>query len=289
MNYVLKNEFLTVTVADKGAEIRSVRGCDGTEFMWQADAAYWGRTAPWMLPICGRLQGGAYTYEGVAYKMSNHGFARDMVFTLVSSLADTLTFTLSANEETKKIYPFDFSFSVTYRLAGNALSCTLTATNEGTRVMPATFGGHPAFCVPVGGVGTYEDCYLEFSAPCTPRQVVYGKTLLDTGVRVPYQPEDGVRISLTREMFADDSIFLSDVAESVTLRSRKTAHAVEVSYGKVPYLGIWSTYPAGDFVCIEPWYGMASPEGVSAFEEKPHLFWIAPGACQSAQMSYTFY
>lgn len=42
MNIQLKNEFLTVTVNSMGAELRSVRGADGTEYLWRGDAALWG-------------------------------------------------------------------------------------------------------------------------------------------------------------------------------------------------------------------------------------------------------
>ena len=289
MLYTLQNEYLTVQISAQGAEVISVKSADGTEFMWQADARYWGKTAPWLFPICGRLPSGAYTYGGKEYKMPNHGFARISTFKMAASGADFLTFALEPNAETRAMYPFEFSFEITYRLAGNTLSCALSATNRGEEAMPASFGGHPGFCVPVGGVGDYTDCYLEFSAPCTPRAVVFSENLLDSGERVPYTPADGVRIPLSHEMFANDATFLTDVAEAVTLRSTQTAHAVTVTYGKVPYLGIWAAYPAGDFVCVEPWHGMASPEGVTAFEEKPDLYWIASGESKTVEISMTFY
>ena len=39
MNYTIKNEFLTVEVSDEGAQLQSIRGADGTEYLWQADPA----------------------------------------------------------------------------------------------------------------------------------------------------------------------------------------------------------------------------------------------------------
>lgn len=288
MLYTLKNELLTVKIAARGAEPVSVVGADGTEFLWQADARYWGKTAPWLFPICGRLPGGAYTYGGVTYEMGCHGFARGMEFAPVAVSDTALTMLLQANEETKKQYPFDFSLEIAYRLEGNRLCCALKITNKGESVMPASIGGHPGFCVPVGGVGAYDDCYLEFSAPCTPRAVVFSVNLLDSGERVPYTPEDGVRIPLSHEMFQNDATFLCDVPREVTLRSKKSLHAVTVSYGEAPYLGIWSAANGGDFVCIEPWYGMASAEGVTAFEEKGDMFRLARGESRCVQMDMIF-
>ncbi len=45
MDYQLKNNFLTVTLSDKGAEIQSVKDVNsGREYMWQADPEIWGCT-----------------------------------------------------------------------------------------------------------------------------------------------------------------------------------------------------------------------------------------------------
>ena len=38
MLYTLKNEYLTVTVSDRGAELQSVRRADGREYLWQGDS-----------------------------------------------------------------------------------------------------------------------------------------------------------------------------------------------------------------------------------------------------------
>jgi hypothetical protein len=42
-------------------------------------------------------------------------------------------------------------------------------------------------------------------------------------------------------------------------------------------LGIWMR-PGGDFLCIEPWYGTASPADFGGeFHDKPGLMLIPPG------------
>ena len=58
MQHIIENDKLKVVVADHGAEIRSiVRKRDGLEMMWQADAAYWGRTSPVLFPLVGNYSG----------------------------------------------------------------------------------------------------------------------------------------------------------------------------------------------------------------------------------------
>ena len=41
MTHSIKNAFMTVTVSEKGAELQSILGADGTEYLWQGDPAYW--------------------------------------------------------------------------------------------------------------------------------------------------------------------------------------------------------------------------------------------------------
>ena len=43
---IIQNDFLTVAINKKGAEIKSVKGKNGTEFMWCANPDIWGSSAP---------------------------------------------------------------------------------------------------------------------------------------------------------------------------------------------------------------------------------------------------
>ena len=62
---------------------------------------------------------------------------------------------------------------------------------------------------------------------------------------------------------------------------------LEVSYPDAAYLGIW-TKPGAPFVCIEPWRGIADPEGFSGeFTIKPGVFCVPPGGTESINMVIT--
>lgn len=75
--YQLKNDFLTVQVKSVGAELISIQNTEGTEFIWQADPKVWGRHAPVLFPIVGRLKDNHYYLDDKEYQMTQHGFARD--------------------------------------------------------------------------------------------------------------------------------------------------------------------------------------------------------------------
>ena len=50
----LENEQIEVTVNIHGAELRSLKSkADGQEYLWNADAKYWGRTSPVLFPFVG--------------------------------------------------------------------------------------------------------------------------------------------------------------------------------------------------------------------------------------------
>jgi galactose mutarotase-like enzyme len=53
----IENKLLTVAINDIGAELISiVSKNDNTEYLWQKDEKVWGRQAPILFPIVGRLK-----------------------------------------------------------------------------------------------------------------------------------------------------------------------------------------------------------------------------------------
>ncbi|MBQ5748637.1 MAG: aldose 1-epimerase family protein, partial [Oscillospiraceae bacterium] len=64
MFFELKNEFLQVKVASKGAELWSILAQDGTEYLWQGDSKYWPDRALNIFPFVGRLTNGLYEIDG---------------------------------------------------------------------------------------------------------------------------------------------------------------------------------------------------------------------------------
>jgi galactose mutarotase-like enzyme len=62
----------------------------------------------------------------------------------------------------------------------------------------------------------------------------------------------------------------------VSLRSDKTEHGFQFDYPGFPFLGIWA-FKNADFVCIEPWCGIAdSVDASQQLEEKEGINTLAP-------------
>ena len=69
MDYTIKNNMIEVVISDHGAEVQSVKGAHtGEEYMWQADPEIWGRHAPVLFPIVGRLKNDEFAQMRQAYK-----------------------------------------------------------------------------------------------------------------------------------------------------------------------------------------------------------------------------
>jgi hypothetical protein len=53
---------------------------------------------------------------------------------------------------------------------------------------------------------------------------------------------------------------------------------IRVGFHDAPFLGLW-TKPRAEFICIEPWHGIADPQGFrDDFREKPGVFIVPAGA-----------
>src|SRR6185312_10137859 len=65
------------------------------------------------------------------------------------------------------------------------------------------------------------------------------------------------KLPLTRDLFAKDALVFKGLhSTGVTLGSAKTGRGLTMQFPDFPFLGIWAA-PGADFVCIEPWCGIA--------------------------------
>lgn len=251
MIYTIKNEQLTVDVNSKGAELWSIKK-DGVEYLWQANAEFWGNRATTLFPYIARLNDGKYTYDGKEYEMQIHGFAKLMDFSVKTQSEDSITLEIVANDETLAQYPFLFSFCITFSLEGNSLVTRYEVENKDDKKMYFGVGGHPGFNVPLDEGVEFTDYVLEFSEKCAPKQVVFNEDKLITG-ELKALDFDKV-LKLRHDLFDDDAILITDMAREVTLKTEKGARSITVAYPSMDYVAIWHK-PEMDapYVCIEPW------------------------------------
>jgi len=159
--HTLKNDLLTVQVKEHGAELASIRK-GSIEYLWQADPAFWGRHSPVLFPIVGSVWEKRYRVDGKEYELGQHGFARDMDFSMVSSSDAEVRYRLESSEETLEKYPWPFVLEIAYRLHDNKLDVIWEVENPGTEDMYFQIGAHPAFNYPDYDPDRQERGFLSF-------------------------------------------------------------------------------------------------------------------------------
>lgn len=258
----IENDFLSVDVNDKGGEVFSIKSKkSGTEFLWQGNSSYWCDRSPILFPICGRLFNGKYVYKEKEYQMPIHGIAKLYDFTVTAHKDDKLSLLLKSNEDTKKYYPFDFEFLITYSLDGNVLKTNFNVKNTGKKDMYFSYGGHPGFNVPFSDNDCFEDYFIELGQKSLGK-IVMSDTCFYKEKTQSFSLDDG-KLKLKHELFDNDALFFTAKDGAVKLKSTKTDTRIEIAFKDMTCLGVWHK-PKSDapYVCIEPWHGIPSVDGV---------------------------
>lgn len=266
----LTSELLQIVITHHGAELSSVKNNAGLEYIWQADTSVWPRHAPVLFPIVGKLKDNTYSINNKNYELGQHGFARDSVFSLISHNTVSCTFELRSDSETKKKFPFDFIFQVSYEVDKNTLYTHYKIINPSEQTLLFSVGAHPGFNCPLETNELFEDYYLKFEKTNLDITELSGGLL--SGQRVPLQLE-GDELHLSSTTFDKDAlVFENNQIDSISLLSKKTSHKIQLDCKNWPYFGIWSKKGCSDFICLEPWYGVADKENTNhLFTEKAGL------------------
>jgi len=287
VEYTIRNRCLEVTVSEHGAELRSIRDRQGTEYLWQGDPRYWEDRAPTLFPYVGRLTDGKYRLDGKLYSMTIHGFAALSDFTAVSAGPSALCMELRWSEETLRIYPRRFVFRVRCALRGRTLSVVYEVKNEDDRILYFGLGGHPGFRVPVREGTAFEDYRIRFRRGARPVQVGFSDACFVNGEDAPFPLDGEDGIPLRHSLFDRDAIVLRNMGPFAALELAGGERVLTVRAPKLKYLGIWHRpHTDAPYVCLEPWSSLPSRQGeIAVLEEKKDLKSLAPGESGSYRWS----
>lgn len=260
-----------------GAELKSLK-YGNREYLWQGDPAFWGRRAPILFPIVGRLADDTLRIDGREYRMKQHGFARDVEFVHRDG-----KYVLVENGY-RENYPYAFELVAEYTTQGNTLICDWQVTNRDNKTMYFQIGAHPAFMLldynATDGVHGFVQCYDADDKIVSP--MVFN--CLENGLRIHYgQPKmlinDNAILALTNTTFADDAILIeADQVAKVAMFDKQGKRVLTVSCPQAEAFGLWAPFKQGcPFVCIEPWCGIADRVGFKGdISERDCIHSLAP-------------
>ena len=284
----IKNSKIKISVKNTGAELCEISSIKNkTNFMWDANPNIWGSFAPNLFPVIGALKDGGYIYENKIYTLPKHGFIRNNnAVTCIEKTSNSLTFGLRYSDDLLNIYPFKFDFTLSYVLKDNVIELIHTIKNLDDKIMYFSLGGHPAFKCPVYKDENYDDYTLEFEHKENSKTHLIN---MENGLISPKTKtifNDTNILPLKHELFNDDALIFKDLkSKKATLKSKTHGNILSVTYNDFPYLGIWAK-PDGDYVCIEPWLGIADNENTNQnIKEKEGILTLEAGKTFKASYS----
>jgi galactose mutarotase-like enzyme len=287
MIHTIKNNKLQLSVKQIGAEICSIKSIHSKkEYIWDAKPDIWGNHAPILFPIVGALKDGKYKYKGIEYALPQHGFMRfNKHVEMIDQTDNYLAFSLKENEETLKVYPFKFAFFTSYFLEEYTICIKHQVHNTGNETLLFSVGTHPAFKCPINENEQYEDYYLEFKkeensvSHCIENGLIGKQTkeVFENNINSMSGSKVKSNINMHPQLFSDNALVFKDLkSTSISLKSKKSDQSVKISFKGFPYMGIWAK-PNAQFVCIEPWLGIAdSVDSDQNLENKEGIIKLEP-------------
>lgn len=291
MRYEIKNEWLTVQADTFGGQLTSVKDCNGIEYLWQGDAAYWSGQAPILFPIVGSLRNKTAQIGGKkSCLMERHGVVRKKEFTFLNQTPTAMTFSITPDDEMKKRYPYNFELQVCYILKNNTVTTQFTVFNHDETSMPYFIGGHPGFRCPLYSGEQFEDYIVEFptaeTAHCpTP---VPATGLIDVEKRTDMLYNE-TRLPMQHALFKVDAVIFDQLqSRSAKLYNPKTGKGILMDFADFDYFLVWSSANDGPFVALEPWSGLSTcSDEDDIFEHKRGVKTIQPHAAQKISFAIT--
>ena len=284
----ITNGALTAAINPFGAELSSLKDAGGRELMTDANPAFWTGRAPLLFPVVGQPSDETIRVDGRTYPMKKHGFARKLSFALADRADSHVTFALTDSEATRAHYPFAFRLEATFRLDGATLHVEIAIHNPSDAPLPASFGFHPAFAWPLPYGHDRSEHRITFSddEPDALRTIADDGTI---AAETRPSPLDGRTLHLADELFVNDALVWDHVRSDAVSYGAADGPRLEIAFPDTPKLGIW-TKPGAAYVCVEPWHGIADPDGYTGeFRDKPGVFEVAAGDTKRISMSVTLH
>ncbi|WP_314325050.1 aldose 1-epimerase family protein [Paenarthrobacter ilicis] len=253
-----------VVVAVRGAEMQSLIGPDGHEYLWQAGRV-WPRHAPVLFPAICRHPDDLLKTKGQEYPLRHHGFARDLDFKVTDKGSSHAAFSLEDTPGTRQQYPFRFRLDINYHLDKAGVLITFRVHNPGPDAIPYGIGSHPAFNWPLEPGMAPDKHVIVFDRP---EKVAIRRT--HDNLLLPESFTEislaGGQMKLSLERFHRGAVILEKIRSSSLQYRCSSGRAVHLSWNGFQELALWSP-DQGGFLCIEPWRGLPAPRDWAGDEE----------------------
>ncbi len=265
-NFYIENERIKLGISFEGGALVSFYDKKrGEEMLWQADERYWPSHDVVVFPQMGTRKNG-FVVDGVEYNIPTvHGIARTQEFCVVDSSADFVHMEIKANEETLKLYPFNYKFGLKYQLLESGYKITYVVESLDGKEIPFYVGGHVAFNVPKGDLKILFEGTCDFyhypelqTAPSADKSVKLFENTNEIAIdRNWYEnPENQFK--------CPNGLMLERNFKGGCTMVRSDGLKFKYDLGTSTMVTLWGYKVGGDFFCVEPWWGMKQTESMES-------------------------
>ncbi len=281
MIYEIKSATLTAKINTLGAELISVVNETGTEFIYQPSDLWIGQ-AKNQFPNVAITKDDIAIMKGKEYPVNQHGFLKLMELEATPIAENEIVFALQSNEETRKWYPYEFTFTIRFCIEGNQMHQTYVVENRDADTMYFGVSCHT-------GYNTAAGSYVDLGANDALIEMIRPNRYLMSGEEAPFVMPDG-KMSVCPAHLGDGARILRGFQnKQITLVNPALGSAVEFDFSDFPYLTLWSTDDASEFVCMMPWHALPDYLDTNQiFEEKKGNTALPAGEQFAVTQHFTF-
>jgi galactose mutarotase-like enzyme len=217
---------------------------------------------PVLFPSPGKLEGDAWSYDGRQGSMKQHGFARNLAWTIAGQRPDSLVLAIEANEQTLAQFPWDFRVSLAFTVSAARLRLSMTIENRSDSTMPCGVGYHPYFQV--------ED---------------KARARIDTAATRAFDNLARKRIDFFGFDLTQREVDLHLLDHGSNVGTLRYANGARLSVSASPEFRRWVvwTLAGKEFVCLEPWTGPGN-----ALNTREGLLELPPGRSRELWVEVAF-
>ena len=276
---------LDIEVSNKGAELTSIK-FNGKEMLHDGKR-FWDRQAPILFPMVGRLRDNKTIINEKTYQIPQHGFAKDMYFELIKETENKKIYKTKSNEETLKMYPFEFELYTEYEMEEDKLIVKYKVINNDNKAMLFGIGGHPGFKLEM----PQEEHYFELEQEEDKVEFMEVEGNYISNLPAKNILENNKIINIKEDSFINDAIMMKNLkSRTITLKQKKDNKKVlEFDFSEFPILAIW-TMPKAPFICLEPWFNTADKViETGYFKDKEGIMNLKPNEEFKCKFSVKFF
>lgn len=265
-----------------GGELISYKR-NGQEYVWEGLPEYWPSHAPILFPTVGSTIDGSVKFEGTAYPLPKHGFARKHEFRLLEETENKLVYELFDSPASHEVYPYRFRLLITHTISDEGFSTEYTVENVDSKPIWFCIGGHAGFRCPMKDGEKFSDYKLIFDTVENEDVIYttnYGGGYIDASLPVTDKLKNTNEWDLNYDDYDVDVLLTKKLkSHSVKLVNRNTGKGIDFDFTGFKALGIWTPPKKhAPFVCIEPWNGLPAHLGETGnFEDKPYAIKLGVG------------